>query len=695
MSTLQSVRARVTRLAAQAISVIIVLALMQGAANAAGTADGTGPPAPAGLEVLQRQEDLGVRVTLSWNHIPGCFGYRVYRSRDIAGPYTCIGGVSAETMSDFPFFLDDQVNADEDYYYRVCALDAQWKEGPQGTPVAAKMPSRMRSSQVGKSITVSLADQRIYCYENGVVVNILRCSTGASGTPTGSYHIYTHRRYVYGGTYVCEYWMDWRPNYGMHSWPRYNDGYRDYEESLGVTPRSHGCIRLHPLEAYWPYEWAPDGTPLTVVADSIGRLPLQGASCSSGASKLSRTWYFAEGFIGGDFLEYLLLFNPGQTPVNALTTYYPEAGGPIEQNYFLPPGARQTIFVNQVPGLPGTGHATRIIADGGIVAQRAEYFDYGGRRGGHSSTGATAPSRHWYLAEGYTGGAFDTYLLLFNPNNKPATTTVTYLVEGGAPAVQQFELPPLYRGTTLVNAVPGLAGKSVAMKVESGRPVVAERTVYFSYGIPNGINGGDCTIGTSEASKTWYLAEGCTGHFFDEYILVLNTNPEPANVSAVFYPATGPCGYQFQVAPNSRGTVAVDSIPGLENADTAALITSDRDVTVERTMYDARDSRRGGHCSSGISEAANDWYFAEGYTGGTFDEYLLLLNAGTESANVRVVFHLESGADVQYTCGVPPQSRYTVHVDEVPGLEFTGSAAEVHSDRPVAAEQAHYFCVPR
>ena len=38
---------------------------------------------------------------------------------------------------------------------------------------------------------------------------------------------------------------------------------------------------------------------------------------------------------------------------------------------------------------------------------------------------------------------------------------------------------------------------------------------------------------------------------------------------------------------------------------------------------------------------------------------------------------------------------YMDDVDEVPGLEWTGNAVEIHSDRPVAVEQTHYFCVPR
>lgn len=218
------------------------------------------------------------------------------------------------------------------------------------------------------------------------------------------------------------------------------------------------------------------------------------------------------------------------------------------------------------------------------------------------------------------------YLLLFNPNEKASPAIVTYFTENGPPVVQRFDIPPLFRGTILVNAV--VPNQSVSMAVASDLPIVAQRTIYFSMGIPNGINGGDCSMGIDKPSKIWYLAEGSTRDYFDEYVLVLNPGGETANVTAGFYPETGPYGFGFQVAPYSRATIHVDSIPALASVNAAAEFSSDRDIVVERTMYINRDSRRGGHVSNGITSPSTTWYFSEGYTGGTFDEYLLLFNPG-------------------------------------------------------------------
>jgi hypothetical protein len=654
------------------------------------TDSGAGPQPPAGLEVFPRQEDRGLRVTLSWNHRLECAGYKVYRAETADGDYEFIGGISASTMEAYPFFLDDGAVGGSTYYYRVSSVDSTCREGQFSAPVEARPESYRRASQVQKNILVSLADQRVYFFENGVIVNVFRCSTGAGGTPTGNYHIMAHRGTVSG----CNYWMDWRPNYGMHAWPSYLGA---YEENLGVTPRSHGCIRLHPLEAYWPYQWAPDGTPLSVIAGAYGGLPIKGMSCSKGATAPSKTWYFPEGYVDAEFFEYLVMFNPGRETVNARTSYLPEGHAPVVENYSIEPGSRATIYVNGVSGVPQSyGHAIEIKADGPIVAQQAEYFNMQGRRDGTVCLGTTRPSRIWFFAEGYTGARFSTYLVLFNPNEVETACHVSYIVPGQDPFYHDFIMPPRSRGTTLVNALPGLMDKEVSIRVESSEPVVAGRAEYSDWtGNPNYLNGGDTVLGLKNPGKTWYLAEGCTGGFFDEYILLLNPTGELATVNVQFITPGGPLGLQCQVAPFSRGTLAVDAIPGLEDVETAAIINSDKDIVVERTMYCSRDSRRGDSMAGGIKQLSKDWYFAEGYTGGTFDEYLAVLNPGTETAYVSFLFHIEGGGDVGAAFAVGANSRFKLHADEMPGVEWAASSVEIHSNTPIAVEQTESFCLPR
>ena len=65
------------------------------------------------------------------------------------------------------------------------------------------------------------------------------------------------------------------------------------------------------------------------------------------------------------------------------------------------------------------------------------------------------------------------------------------------------------------------------------------------------------------------------------------------------------------------------------------------------------------------------WYFAEGYTGGTFDTYILVENPETDPATVKFTFMVPGGGTVERTATVAPCSRMTTRVDDIPGLDNT------------------------
>ena len=57
--------------------------------------------------------------------------------------------------------------------------------------------------------------------------------------------------------------------------------------------------------------------------------------------------------------------------------------------------------------------------------------------GGTESAGVTAPSTHWFLAEGATGGFFYTFILLSNPQDVDAHVTLQYLLDTGETVTMQ------------------------------------------------------------------------------------------------------------------------------------------------------------------------------------------------------------------------------------------------------------------
>jgi len=139
------------------------------------------------------------------------------------------------------------------------------------------------------------------------------------------------------------------------------------------------------------------------------------------------------------------------------------------------------------------------------------------------------------------------------------------------------------------------------------------------------------------------------------------------------------------VPPRSRYTVDVDS--HLPSAEVSARITSNLPVVAERAMY--WKGRSDGHDTLGTPCPEYRWFFAEGYTGGGFEEWLLVQNPWGRAAQVNVVFMFPGGSTQSLTMAVPARSRYTIDVGSVVGAKEVGLT--VSSDLPVVAERAMYF----
>ena len=97
----------------------------------------------------------------------------------------------------------------------------------------------------------------------------------------------------------------------------------------------------------------------------------------------------------------------------------------------------------------------------------------------------------------------------------------------------------------------------------------------------------------------------------------------------------------------------------------------------------------------GSPRASCTWYFAEGYTDGAFDTYILVSNPSFAPAYVRAEFQREDGAVFSYHYLVPAQRRVTITADALPGLERAAFSTVLRSDTPMAAERAMYFVMPR
>jgi lipoprotein-anchoring transpeptidase ErfK/SrfK/diaminopimelate epimerase len=660
------------------------------------------PAPPADPWAADRPDDNGGKVDLGWadSLSPDIAAYRVYRAQRPGGPYALLSERSTASGVNYLGYVDTGLSDGTTYYYAITAVDSLGRESgysPElpATPQAQRFEAAV---SVQKSMVLSIAEQKLYCMENGRVVYVFRVSSGAGGTPTPTgnfkilYHDQAHPVPKYPGC-VCYYWMGFYADYAIHAWPTYNGVQSNYE-GLGY-PASHGCVRLDPTQAHIPFYWAPDGTPLSIIAGNFQQppAPIQGGHVSRGTDEAAKTWYFAEGYTGVGFNEYVCIFNP-QEQVAAFDIDMMLPDGSVHtQPFTVGAKSRITLNVDDFQGMSDTNVSVRIRSQQPVVAERAMYFDYNGKTGGHVSLGVTEPSPNWYFAEGYTGGGFDEYILVLNPNAQDAVVTFDFMKPDGSVYSEDFPVGANSRATVNVDAVPGMDNTNVSVKLTSGIPVVAERAMYFGY---NGIDGGTVSTGASQPSLEWYFAEGYTGGGFNEYILVLNPNHADAQVTFDFMKPDGSVYTQvFPAAANGRTTVYVDAAPGMDSTDVSVKLTSSIPVVAERSMYFGYPECPGGHVQAGTIDPGIIRYFAEGYTSRFFDTYLLVMNPGDGELPVVVTFCRPDGTYVKQPMMVGAHSRASLKVNLVPNLSSSEFSIRVDTGGPAVIERAMYFSYPR
>ena len=151
----------------------------------------------------------------------------------------------------------------------------------------------------------------------------------------------------------------------------------------------------------------------------------------------------------------------------------------------MAPLSRTNIWVNKdAPELAAAEMSATITSLNNVpvVVERSMYHNTGNElfSAGHNSAAVDAPALRWFLAEGATGGTFDEFVLIANPNASPANLPVSYLRAGKAPLVKTYTAAAQSRLTIWVDQeAPELAASEVSIIVESltATPVVVERSM--------------------------------------------------------------------------------------------------------------------------------------------------------------------------------------------------------------------------
>lgn len=256
-----------------------------------------------------------------------------------------------------------------------------------------------------------------------------------------------------------------------------------------------------------------------------------------GVPEAKTTWYFAEGFTGGNasiaFETFLLIGNDNASPATVTATYYLDAGAPVVKSYTVAPRSRFNIWtdVERVTDngpllLPATPFSLKLESDLPIVAERAVYWGTPSAeeptrpvfpwKEGHVVSGIEAPATKWAFAEGRqgldpSGVRYDSFFLVVNPNATAIQVRATFVTEDGTgvavtvgvAANTRTNIWPVVTGNPTLDAEFALLdGRRFAVFLESvgdsPQPFVAERAMYW-----NDFTGGHANAGTPWTAGTF------------------------------------------------------------------------------------------------------------------------------------------------------------------------------------------------
>ena len=211
---------------------------------------------------------------------------------------------------------------------------------------------------------------------------------------------------------------------------------------------------------------------------------------SIGTTSPALSCFLAEGTTDWGFTTYVLIQNPNPTDTEVDVTYMTNSGPVPQATFTIPADSRKTIRVNDV--LPDTDLSTKVTGSQPIIAERAMYWDNGTGEACHDSIGMASPHTTFYLPDGETGGGYETYTLVQNPNDTDVEVEISYLTEGGTGNQTFTETIAANSRMTYSMVDKGINGRASVMVTckTPGRRIMVERAMYW-----NGRGAGTDTIG--------------------------------------------------------------------------------------------------------------------------------------------------------------------------------------------------------
>ena len=443
---------------------------------------------------------------------------------------------------------------------------------------------------------------------------------------------------------------------------------------------------------------------LGAVADRAGRRAVKGPSVGSPASAISSTWYCAGATAtpAGRADGVVVIANPNTTPLVGSITVVGQAE-PVTKPVTVAPRARATLRYAEVLKTDYAGAIVELRGGGAIVEQFVS-----GPLGHSTAICSTKSSSSWFIAEGSTAKDALLVLALFNPFPEDAIADLAFSTEQGraVPADFQGIVVPARRIVAVDVGTHVRRREQVAASVvaRSGRLVVNKLQVRSAAGRA----GISLSAASPGASTTWRFPDGYVTPGVREELHLFNAADREAKVDVELALETGSVEpFELTVPPQGRVTLDLTGesrVP--RGVPHGIIVTSSNGVptVAERTIESATPSARlGRSVLVGASASAKRWGFAVGAATPTYDEWIVVLNAGAD----KVTFSVQALADGQMLAveGLQdielPAGRRTAlsarrpHPARHPAAHRLGQRSDRRRARPLSSGLARHQRHPR
>ncbi len=347
----------------------------------------------------------------------------------------------------------------------------------------------------------------------------------------------------------------------------------------------------------------------------------------------------------------------------------------------------------------------------------------------HAASSISLPpgpvSKTWYFAEGRVGNGFQQFFTLDNPDaNADCMVNLQYLytLDNTSTAMNKtmnVRVNHATRWTQHVNddlriqptQKPGATVSTIVSVDINATPackgIVAERPMYFTF---HNVKSGSDVLGATSLTQNAYFADVETQNGAISFLTILNPpGGSAAKVAANYYSGGKLVDTQnVSVAAGTRFTITPGEAHVTLPQHVVVVVTSDQPIVVERPSYFSNIAEgNAGVVSSassvvGASSLAKDLLFAEGYTGGKFQENLLLANVNAPTTSATIKLEYNKGHTQTINVSIPGFDQTIIDVNKLadhamgtcdtnPCITSAEVSAEITTANGIVAERQMFF----